>query len=181
MPFQNHENVYYYKDMFNQDAVLASVEETKEMNRNIEFLIMESIPLQYRAKMHALESLAYPYWKEEFVLWENTLIGKAVWSVALDSDEPITTIRAYPSMNPDMLTINYLSTEQSYRKRGLARAVIQNCINHVFTNGVYSSIQALDISSPGAAKILEQVGFVRNRQNIDIMRSMKEFYKNCKT
>lgn len=38
MPFKCHENVFYYRDMFNQDVILASLNEIKEMNRNTEFI-----------------------------------------------------------------------------------------------------------------------------------------------
>ena len=181
MPFKCHENVYYYRDMFNQDVILASLNKIKEMNRNTEFHILESLPLIYRTQLHSLESLAYPYWKDEYDSWEKTLIEQTIWSVALDSDVPITTLRAYPSMIPDTLTINYLSTELTYRNRGLASGVVLNCINHVFKNTDCTSIQAQDISSPGAAMILEKLGFVRNRQNKDIIGSMQEICRACKT
>ena len=181
MPFKCHENVYYYRDMFNQDVILASLNKIKEMNRNTEFHILESLPLIYRTQLHSLESLAYPYWKDEYDSWEKTLSEQTIWSVALDSDVPISTLRAYPSMTPDTLTINYLSTELTYRNKGIAKAVVLNCIYHVFKNTDYTSIQAQDISSLGAAMILEQFGFVRNRHNKDVIGSLQEICRTCKT
>lgn len=180
MPVQCHENLYFYRDVFDQDAVLASLDEFKEKNRDIELLIWDSIPINCRTNIHNLESLAFPYWNNDYSTWESSLKDNTHWSVALHSDVTISTIRIYPGFVSDILTINYLSTEFSYRNRGIARAVIQNCINHVFKNTDCTSIQAQDISSPGAAKVLEKLGFVRNRLNIAIMRSVQELNETCK-
>lgn len=178
MKLKRCENLYLYRDKFDLDSVQTALNKIKQGNQDVEFRIWNSLTINCLTDIYQLENLSHPDWDYDYKSWIKDLNMDLKWSVALLRKVPIASIRISHFEYTEDPVINYLATDPVHRGKGLATAVIINCVSYLFNESKCEAIQAHQISGPVPAKILQQLGFERSRLMSDIYKDYRDYHNS---
>ncbi len=170
--------LYLYRDKYDSNSLQRKKNKIIEDTQGIDLQIWDSIPTDFHAKIFSIESLSHPDWDYDIETWTNDLSKDMKWSVALLCNIPVASIRILHFEYTADPIINYLATDPEHQGKGLATAVVINCISYLFNESKCDAIQAHQISGPVSAKILQQLGFDRNRVTSEILKSLRDYHNS---
>lgn len=170
--------LYLYRDRYDWNSSQITKNKIIENIQDIDLQIWDSIPPDCLTKIFSLESLSHPSWDYDYKTWINGLNKDLKWSVALLYNIPISSIRILHLEHTEDPIINYLATDPGHQGKGLATAVVINSVSYLFSECKCDAIQAHQISGPVSAKILQQLGFDRNRVTSEIFKSLRDYHNS---